>query len=281
VIATIHDLYPYECPENFGRAQAILNRLFLRQCIQQSDGLTCVSQATLKQLQFFFAAGTRKPVTVIYNSVNFSRLSPRYPQQLTEQAAEPGIPFLLAVAQHRKNKNLNWLIQAYAELRQSNRLPDKTELILVGSSGPETAMLQQQIAALRLQSQVHLLATIQDEELCWLYQHCQVYVVCSSTEGFCLPLAEALYLGCKVVCSDIPILREVALTDCTYFKVQDDPVQHLADAIAEAIDQPDQPRQGNSGFRFATATVAQQYVNFYRDVIHRNINQLMTKEMAS
>lgn len=31
VVATIHDLYPYECPENFGRIRAIFNRLFLRQ----------------------------------------------------------------------------------------------------------------------------------------------------------------------------------------------------------------------------------------------------------
>jgi glycosyltransferase involved in cell wall biosynthesis len=55
VVTTIHDLYPYECPENFGRVQAILNRLFLRQCIAQSDGLTCVSEVTLKQLKRYFA----------------------------------------------------------------------------------------------------------------------------------------------------------------------------------------------------------------------------------
>jgi glycosyltransferase involved in cell wall biosynthesis len=263
VVATIHDLYPYECPENFGRVQSIFNRLFLRQCLAQSDGLTCVSQETLKQLKFFFPeAGRHKEVTVTYNSVDFSEITPQCPEIFRQRAATP---FLLTVAQHRKNKNLDLLIQAFANLRQDQQISPSTELILVGSSGPETPQLQQQIAALQLQSRVHLLSSLQDPELCWLYQNCQVYVVSSSTEGFCLPLAEALSLGCKVVCSDIPILREVALSDCTYFNLASKPVAHLAEAIVETMAQPHS--RSNQGTRFSRTTIAQQYLDFYRQVI--------------
>ena len=37
VVSTIHDLYPYECPENFGFPQVWFNRWFLRQCVNNSD----------------------------------------------------------------------------------------------------------------------------------------------------------------------------------------------------------------------------------------------------
>jgi glycosyltransferase involved in cell wall biosynthesis len=189
------------------------------------------------------------------------------PRRPTAFAAHPEQPFLLSVAQHRKNKNLNLLIQAHAALLKSGQLPETAQLVLVGSSGPETTALQQQIAELQLQSSVQMLASLNDSELCWLYQHCQLYVVCSATEGFCLPLAEALYLGCKVVCSDIPILREVAITDCTYFSLEGDSAQNLVQAIATAIQQPAQINRQN--LRFSKSAIAKQYFNFYLKVMAR------------
>ncbi len=258
VVATIHDLYPYECPENFGRAQAVLNRLFLQQCIAQSDGLTCVSEVTLKQLkQFFPQVCAQKPVTVNYNYVEFSQVLPQPPAAHLKQ------PFLLSVAQHRKNKNLDLLVQAQAALRQSAQ--PNLNLILVGHSGPETASIQQQIAELGLQDSVQMLDSLSDSELCWLYQHCQLYVVCSATEGFCLPLAEALYLGCRAICSDIPILREVAQSDCNYFSLKGDPVQNLTQAISSAMQQPAPSHAPN--LRFSKAAIAEEYFKFYQKVI--------------
>lgn len=266
VVATIHDLYPYECPENFGRIRAIFNRLFLRQCIAQSDGLTCVSQATLKQLKFFFPnVDTRKLLTITYNSVDFSQVVPRCPEMFRDRE---GFPFLLAVAQHRKNKNLNLLIQAFAELLRNGKLRSETELILVGSSGPETDNLHQLIEDLQLRSQVRWLASVSDQELRWLYQQCLLYVVPSSTEGFCLPLVEALYLGCKVVCSDISIFREIAADNGHYFDLQNDPIQQLTQAITAAIAQP--AGQPYEDARFSKQTVANQYFKFYSRVMGRS-----------
>lgn len=268
VVATIHDLYPYECPENFGRVQAIFNRLFLQQCIAQSDGLTCVSQETLKQLKFFFSkACTNKIVTVTYNSVDFSDIVPQSPEMFKDTE---NISFLLSVAQHRKNKNLHLLIQSFANLLRNQKLEKSTELILVGSSGPETENLRQQIVAVQLQKKIHLLDSMSDEELCWLYQHCSLYVVASSTEGFCLPLAEALSLGCKVICSDIPILREVAVDDCLYFSLEADPIKHLEEAILEVLQEHSQhpsSQESNKGLRFSRTTIANQYFNFYSQVM--------------
>lgn len=266
VISTIHDLYPYECPENFGKIQAFFNRLFLRICIQQSDGLTCVSRTTLDRFKFFFTNyANKQELRVIYNIIDFTDIQPKIPDLFEKKA---NTPFLLSVAQHRKNKNLSLLIDAYAFLRESHQIAASISLIMVGSHGPETENLMQQIQDLKLSANVHLLAAIDDSELSWLYQHCKAFVMPSSTEGFCLPLAEALHLSCQVVCSDIPIFREIGSSDCIYFDLQTDPIPNLANGILQVIAQPSLVHSGIS--RFSKAEISKQYLQFYSDILNKH-----------
>ncbi|MBF2073328.1 MAG: glycosyltransferase family 4 protein [Synechococcales cyanobacterium C42_A2020_086] len=260
VVATIHDLYPYECPENFGPRQAFFNRVFLQQCIQQSDRLTCVSQATLESLKYYCPNLIfKKPISVIYNIVDFSDITPFPPVSVKKDRVAS---FLLTVGQHRKNKNLDLLIRAFSLLLRQNRLDTSTKLIIVGSPGPQTDYITQLIDYLSLGDQVLILSSIDDGELCWLYQNCQSFIVSSSTEGFCIPLAEALYLSCKVVCSAIPVFKEIGSETCTYFDLQGDPIENLCQAISQAINSS-RPDQQLRDYRFSKAVVARQHLELY------------------
>lgn len=261
VISTIHDLYPYECPENFGYPQVWFNRWFLRQCIVQSDGLSCVSKSTLNSLIHYFSTiYSRKKITVIYNYVDFSHIKPSKPEKIASEEK-----FILCVAQHRKNKNLDLLIHAYRNL-QKNSLPQPiAKLLIVGSPGPETENIFCQIQALNLQEQVLLLSSIGDEELCWLYKNCELFVIPSSTEGFCLPLVEALSLSSRVVCTNIPIFREVGSPKCSYFKLDNDAVNNLTETMAVSLSQPE-TNQNSTDPRFSKSSVAQQLLSFYASV---------------
>jgi glycosyltransferase involved in cell wall biosynthesis len=263
VVSTIHDLYPYEFPENFGFPQVWFNRLFLKQCISQSDGLACVSKVTADKLKFYFAdLNPQQKIDVIYNYVDFEKLKPKTPKQLSEHSL-----FLLSVAQHRQNKNLDLLIKSYFWLLNNQKLASDTKLIIVGTSGPETENIQGLIRNLSLESKVILLSAIDDQELCWLYQNCQVFVIPSSTEGFCLPLAEALYFSDRIVCSDIPIFREVGTSYCTYFSLQDDAVINLSQAIINSENKHYVFNSSNIS-RFDKLNIARQYLNFYYQVMN-------------
>lgn len=263
VVATIHDLYPYECPENFGYPQVWFNRWFLRQCIDQSDGLSCVSKSTLESLQHYFPSiDPHKKTTVIYNYVDFSHINPKIPEK---DFSDEKFRFLLCVGQHRKNKNLDLLIHSYHNLQKNNILKPATKLLIVGSSGPETENILHQIQMLALQEQVLLLSSITDEELCWLYKNCELFVIPSSTEGFCLPLVEALSLSPRVVCSNIPIFQEVGSSNCNYFDLSDDPGYNLTEAMTFVLSQPAMNRLA-ADMRFSKASVAQQLLNFYASV---------------
>jgi glycosyltransferase involved in cell wall biosynthesis len=263
VMTTVHDLYPYECPENFGFPQVLFNRFFLKQCITNSDGFSCVSQITQEKLNYYFPNIKKsKKFQVNYNYVDFSQIKPQVPQNINIEK----IPFILSVAQHRKNKNLDLLIDSYSSLIKAEKLKSNTKLIIVGSPGPETENLYKQINQLSLQDQVLIISSLSDEELCWLYKNCELFAIPSSTEGFCLPLAEALYLSCKVVCSDIPIFKEIAASNCNYFKLEGDIVKNISEAILNSTKQSSD-RSNYINLKFDKLEIAHRYLNLYQTLI--------------
>jgi glycosyltransferase involved in cell wall biosynthesis len=265
IVTTIHDLYPYKYPENFGRKQAFFNRLFLRQSIRNSDALACVSQTTLADLEYYFpiVGSSNKKTKVIYNFVDFDRVDIKPLQALKDRDT---VPFLLCVGQHRKNKNIDLLIRSYAALLQEQKIDSQMMLIVVGTSGPETEHLIQSIQEHSLTNSVLLLSAIDDRELCWLYQNCQMLVIPSTVEGFCIPLVEALYFSARVICSDIPIFREIGLNNCIYFDIAEDPIANIARSIERTL-QIAPPKDNDCCLRFSKQEIANLYLNFYSELI--------------
>lgn len=260
VISTVHDLYPYKFPENFGYPQVLFNQLFLQQCVRSSDGIVCVSKCTLADLEAYFPKITKeKPARIVYNSVNFNGIKPTIPRTLQTYSEKS---FLLTVAQHRKNKNLDLLIQVYSRLLIEKKISHATQLLIVGSPGPETSHLTELIDSLKLTEKVLFLSGLEDGELRWLYENAELFVIPSSAEGFCLPLAEALALACPAVCSDIPILREVGSSKCRYFQLGPQGEQNLLDAIAAELSLDSHKREIDT--RFSKEKIAQQILDFYQ-----------------
>jgi len=258
VVATIHDLYPYDEPENFAASKLMFNRWVLRMCLRNSDALACVSDYTVERLTAIAPPSVIRKTQRIYNCVDFVSSAFQAP-------SVPGLarrPFLLAVAQHRVHKNLDLLLRAFAELRSQQVVPDDCGLVLVGSRGPETRFLLELIEQLRLKQNVFVLATVTDAELEWLYRNTLLLVAPSRIEGFCMPVAEALHRRCRVVCSDIPVLREVGESACEYFNLNaPDPVGQLACHMRLALRKP-QPAAPHTE-RFSARNTAALHVKLY------------------
>ncbi len=266
VVATIHDFYPYECPENFGYPNALFNQWFLQQCIGNSDGLACVSKTTLGQFEHYFPKQFFcKNTSVVYNYVDFEGIQAAIPPN---QKVYEHQPFILCVAQHRKNKNLDLLIRAYANLLKKNQLPAHTRLVLVGSAGPESQNLTSLSQKLGVQNQVNMLSAISDRELCWLYENCLLFVMPSSTEGFCIPLVEALSRSCNIICSGIPIFRELGLTECIFFDLKGNALANLSAAIKQAAEKPKLIQSANDT-RFSKTVTADQCLTLYYSLLEQ------------
>nr|HPO49895.1 glycosyltransferase [Spirochaetota bacterium] len=173
VVTTIHDLYPYDIPENFGFPKVLFNKYFLKEAIKKSDGLICVSKNTQKRLFDLFPKTNGKKNSVIYNYVDFDKVEPLLPKEL-EKYSE--INFILCVGQHRKNKNIDVAVRAFKKLTQEKKIEDSMSLIIAGAKGPETNSIISLIDELGLKDRVTLLYSLTDKNLNWLYKNCKVNV---------------------------------------------------------------------------------------------------------
>jgi glycosyltransferase involved in cell wall biosynthesis len=267
VVVSLHDLYPYEIPSNFGLLKGLFNRLILRQCLRAADAIACVSETTLLRLGHYVSLNPQHVADRIYNCVESD---PVFAPQ-TPLPGWSGEPFLLCVAQHRRNKNIPFLIQVFHRLRRTKGFDPSTRLIIVGIPGPETRGILNAIRGAGLEDSILLRQGLSESELHWCYRNCEAVVTPSTIEGFGLPVVEALQVGCRIVCSDIPAFREFGGNTCHYVALGAHAEAAFATAILKALREP-RPLPLSMP-ELAAPIIAGQYVRLYR--------QLLTTAFAS
>ena len=226
IVTTMHDLYAYDTPEAIGFPNVYVNKLVTRMGIAASDEIVSISVFTRDRLEHWFPKLKRRmTLPVIYQDVRIAVDPAMQERPLAE-------PYVLCVAQHRKNKNIDLVIAAYYKALDERVLAEGTQLVVVGSGGSETERLR---AMTEVRGGVQFLSSIADAELAQLYAHCELLLCASSIEGFCLPVVEALLLRCRVVCADIPILREVAGEQGTFFALEPRSAEAVVQAIKESL----------------------------------------------
>ncbi len=223
VVCSLHDLYPYDFPANNTALVRYYKKAVLRQCLARTDGVGAISQATLRSLLKHFPRLQCRNVHIV----------PNYPV-LAAKDSRPAFAhgfqrFLLCVAQHERNKQLDLTLAAFAELVPRDGAT-ALSLVVVGSQASQTQLLLAQAEKLGISSRVYWSPALTDAELQWLYRHCDALLSTSAVEGFCLPLAEAMAVGAKMVCTDIPAHREVGGDWPEYVAANASPEQ-LASAI--------------------------------------------------
>jgi glycosyltransferase involved in cell wall biosynthesis len=260
-VVTLHDLYPYDIPENFGFPKVFFNRLVLRRCLNLVDAIACVSQCTLLRLKEMDPNLLPRRARVIYNSVEQPTM------HFSETARPPWAsqPFLLCVAQHRRNKNLPLALQVFERLLRTGQLPSYTRLLIVGIQGPETSTIEQLVTTAGLTQSVSFLNGISDELLYWCYRNCLLLLAPSAIEGFGLPIAEALLAGCRIVCSDIPAFRELGGSHCDYVPLGPHQIEAFADAVRAAAGRG--ARESVAMPQLSAPVIAGQYMQLYRSLL--------------
>jgi glycosyltransferase involved in cell wall biosynthesis len=129
---------------------------------------------------------------------------------------ESARPYLLHVGSCIPRKNITLLLQVFAAARGRDA---RLELVQVGGqwTSEQRAYLEHQ----RLTPHVQQKRGLTRKELAALYAAAAVVLVPSLSEGFGLPVIEALACGAPVVASDIPVLREVGLEGVQFCSLSD------------------------------------------------------------
>jgi glycosyltransferase involved in cell wall biosynthesis len=260
-VLTLHDVYPYEIPGNFGFPQVLFNRMVLRLCLRRVSAIACVSDTTMLRMKQYVSPKVWSKAVRIYNCVEPEPLCALH----APMPGWRGEPFLLSVAQHRRNKNIPLLIGAFHRLLRQGKIDPTTKLLIIGIAGPETRLIRKLVSRCDLRRSVFFLAGLSEADLQWCYARCEALVVPSRTEGFGLPVAEALLAGCRIVCSDIPAFREIGGEGCRYVALGEDAEQALAAGIVAALQEP--AKEPVSLPQLSAKVLADQYIELYRRLI--------------
>lgn len=194
---TLHDLAVFRFPERYRPWHRHHSRRWARLALQ-ADRVICISQFTADEAMAVLGIRAAK-LEVVYNGCDFHPSAPT-PQECRPELELPAEYFLF-VGSLEPGKNLALLRQVYeVAASRGNSLPP---LVIVGARWAGVP------GEGRPPLNWHYLGRQPDAVLVYLYRRALALVFPSKYEGFGLPVAEAMALGCPVICAPVSSLPEV------------------------------------------------------------------------
>jgi glycosyltransferase involved in cell wall biosynthesis len=152
--------------------------------------------------------GTRvAPIVVTHEAGDPLHDKPTPVQKLKE------VPYLFFVGNAFPYKNLWRTVDAYRELKKRH---PTLQLAFAGKKDYFYEELEARIQSENIKD-VHILGYVSDGEKRWLFANAVAYVTSSYSEGFHIPMLEAMYERCPVVSSNATCLPEVGGDAARYF----------------------------------------------------------------
>jgi glycosyltransferase involved in cell wall biosynthesis len=197
VICVVHDLLPLTDL----KLSDVATRLFLSRLstsLQQADELAFVSNYSLNRFRALLPQFAHLPARVVYPRTRFEAAEA---PALT--AGRSGRPSFVVIVSAEPRKNLAAVIRAF------RKLPD-ADLIVIGYTGDSGL-------SRNLPPNVKFSGYVDEAEKAALIAEAHGLIMPSLAEGFGVPIIEALAVNTPVLCSDIPVFREVAGELADYF----------------------------------------------------------------
>ena len=208
IVVTVHDLYDLETQWNpflqdfrpkWKWSDRLVNYMMIKG-IGLADHVIVDSNATKKTV-LRLSPGIKDKISVVYlghESSDNEVLKPvvKNPRQV------------LYVGSLHPRKNILTLVKAISLLRDQDY-----EVNLVVAGATRTTSIPDEIKNAR---GVQLLGEVTTTQIQGLYKTSSLFAFPSLSEGFGLPLIEAMSFGCPVLASDIPVFREVGEDAAVY-----------------------------------------------------------------
>lgn len=224
-ITTIHDLSFLIGPQWFQPKDRFLMSRTVPASVRRARAVLSVSETTKADLERLIPSSKGK-ITVTPNALgqNIRFMSPEESAARRRAMGVEG-PYVLSVSTRWPRKNMELAVRAVDLLPSS--LPHR--LVLTGKSG-----WGDQSKGSRTQA----VGYVTDEDLSALYLGASAYLCPSLYEGFGIPLLEAMFCGCPVICSSGGALPEVANGAARVMESWD-PADWAA-SLAELLMRPDE-----------------------------------------
>lgn len=261
MVLTIMDLNFLERADYSARRKA-LRLAAVQRLVDRAAVLSAISAYSAAVIQQHLRVNER-PVHVVHlgNALGAVRERLAAPADPRLASLRSGSFFLSLGVLHPK-KNLHTLLPVL------QRFPER-RLVLAGPDNhPYAGDVARQAAALGVGDRVVIPGAVSDAVRRWLYEHCEALLFPSLSEGFGLPIVEAMSLGKPVFAARLTSLPEIGGDAAHYFDSFD------ADSMAETIrrglaDYTSNPSRRQElvahAARYSWERAARVYWQLYRD----------------
>ena len=219
VCAVLYDLIPFTHPDTVEEHTRELHTSWWLEAPLHLDSVLCISQTVRDQfLSWQQEVGLSRrlapeQVACFYLGSELHTDS-EDDDQLSLILARKD-PYFLVVGSIEPRKNHDVILDAFEILWQEGK---SVNLVIVGGHGWKSEAFIDRVSMHPMyKKRLFLLRKTTDAELVLLYSQTAALIIASIAEGFGLPIVEAFQRGAEVLCSDIPVFREIAEDHATYF----------------------------------------------------------------
>jgi len=266
-VAFIHDLTTILYPHHHVKSNVFLhNRRF--KDIHKIDAILTNSEHTKSDIVNYLNIRPEK-VFVTYLGAD-SRFRPSEDPEIDSVIGKYSIrkPYMLFVGTLEPRKNVQNIIKAFNQLKQTKNIPH--QLVLAGQKGWKYEDIFKEIRASGFKSDIIHIGYADDNDVPLLMNGAEVFVYPSFYEGFGLPVLEAMKCGTPVITSNLSSMPEVGGDACLY--AEPDSADDLADKIFSVINskdlQKDLSKKGSERAKlFSWEKCAEETLKAYRDVV--------------
>ncbi len=208
-IIVVHDNFFWKYYKNYSLLWRSYYTLTIKLGVSPNSLVVTTSNYSKKNLESIFK---KNKIVSIYQS---SDIPVSYFKNMNKKK------YILHVGTFERRKDLLTLVKAFHKLK--NELNINYKLVLAGSkffngNNKVYKELENYILNNDLIDSIILPGYVSKEKVLYYYSNAFIYVFPSIDEGFGIPIIEALNFSIPIICSDIPIFKELGGDSVLYFK---------------------------------------------------------------
>ncbi len=252
LILTIHDLNFLEKYKGSKQKRKLKS---LQKRVDRATAITVISKFTEMIVRENLELND-KPVYVITNGNSL---------KIIDNAVQPEYvkfpEYIFSIGIITSKKNFHSLLP----LLQNNK---ELHLIIAGNNTSDYAhQLIKTAGQMGVSAQLHLPGIINENDKFWLYKNCKAFVLPSLTEGFGLPVVEAMSLGKPVFLSNLTSLPEIGGPEAYYWKHFEP--QHIIEVFEKGMKDFNSEKSKRSiewAKQYSWEIAALAYLKLYNDI---------------
>lgn len=221
VVLTVHDLnFLYDDSKTPAKKEKYLRQLAAK--IKRADHIVAISNFVLEDIKKHIPL-TGKACSVIYNGCTIDTI-----ESLAAPSLIPEAPFLFTIGTIVDKKNFHVL----PALLSGNNY----RLLIAGVTNSEDYKnkIIEAAKAFGVADRIVFTGAVSENDKQWYLQNCLAFLFPSISEGFGLPVVEAMYFGKPVILSTHTSLPEIGGDAAYYFENFE--AEHMQEVLRQALE---------------------------------------------